>query len=63
MPDQSSESQHSYDGGYFNSEGCDILEIREEDTQPGPRLSEQERQRLAKKYGRKLPPKPPAQQP
>jgi hypothetical protein len=59
MPSQQPQPVH--EGGYFSSD-CDILEIREEDTKPGPKLSEQERKRLAEKYRGKLPPQPPPQE-
>jgi hypothetical protein len=62
MPEERKEPKRNYVGGYFHSEDCDVLEIREEDTQPGPKRSEQERKRLAEKYGRKLPPEPPTRE-
>jgi hypothetical protein len=63
MPDKPAHPDNVYDDGNFTSECCDLLEIREEDTKPGPKLTEQERQKLAQKYGRKIPPpNPPARQ-
>ncbi|MCI0642830.1 MAG: hypothetical protein L0Y72_01815 [Gemmataceae bacterium] len=53
MPDKKADAAN---GGYFTSEGCDVLEIREEDTKPGPGLSEKDKQRLREKYGGKMPP-------
>lgn len=42
----------------FDSDNCDLLEIKEEDTVPG-KLGEGYRRLLEKKYGRKVPPDPP----
>lgn len=53
MPDKKHDAAN---GGYFSSEGCDFLEIHEEDTVPGPGLSEKDRERLRKKYGGQMPP-------
>ena len=55
MPDKKP-VEGSNDGGRFTSKGCDLLEIREEDTQPGTGLSEKDKQRLREKYGGKMPP-------
>lgn len=49
-------SKPPHDGGHFTSPCCDDLEVREEDTQPGPRLSEKDRERLRQKFGGKMPP-------
>lgn len=43
----------------FTSDNCDVLEIKEEDTVPGGKLSESYRRLLEKTYGRKAPPDPP----
>jgi hypothetical protein len=45
-----------HDGGWFTSEGCGLLQIEEEDTQPGT-VSDSYRKHLRDKYGPK--PTPP----
>lgn len=55
MPDPNKPNQGEV---RFTSDNCDVLEIKEEDTQPG-KLSESYRRLLEKKYGRKAPPDPP----
>lgn len=55
MADPKKPADHSYTPSHFNSECCDILEIREEDTKPGGKLNEAARQRLREKYGKKNP--------
>ena len=62
MPDPKKQSDSSDDLGYFSSD-CDLLEIREEDTQPG-KVSDRYRKVLEEKYGRKAqPPNAPEEEP